>query len=133
MDTLFLVCSPIRELVDLESNVLDVAVECGVRHVVLNSALGAGDYPKSFPSWHRAVEDKLKASGMGYTIVRPNSFHQNILAYLAPSIRSRGAFYSSTGYARYSWLDVRDIAAVITKALVLPGDHAGRTYELSGP
>jgi uncharacterized protein YbjT (DUF2867 family)/predicted SnoaL-like aldol condensation-catalyzing enzyme len=133
VDTLFLVCSPIRELTELESNVIDVAAECGVRHVVLNSALGAGDYPKSFPSWHRAVEDKLKASGMGYTLVRPNSFHQNILAYLAPSIRAQGAFYSSTGAARYSYLDVRDIAAVIAKALVSPSEHAGKTYELNGP
>jgi hypothetical protein len=44
------VCSPIPQLVELESNVLDVCKESGVKHVVLNSALGAGDYPKSLLS-----------------------------------------------------------------------------------
>jgi uncharacterized protein YbjT (DUF2867 family) len=132
VDTVFLVCSPVRELVELESNMLDACRETGVRHVVLNSALGAQDYSKSFPSWHRKVEDKLKASGLGYTILRPNSFMQNILTYYAPSIRAQGAFYASMGNARTSFIDVRDIAVVATKTLTAPG-HAGKTYELNGP
>lgn len=133
IEIVYLVCSPIRELGALESNVIDACVDSGVKHIVLNSALGAGDYPKSFPSWHRVVEDKLIASGLGYTIIRPNSFLQNILAYLAPSIRAQGAFYAAMGEARSSYLDVRDIAVVIAKALSAPGDHAGKIYELNGP
>lgn len=131
--SLFLVCSPIPELIQLESNAIDACRESSVKHIVLNSALGAGDYSKSFPSWHRTVEDKLKASGLGYTILRPNSFMQNILAYNAPSIRAQGAFYAAMGNARLSFLDVRDIAAVAAKALVSPSEHAGQTYELNGP
>ena len=77
--SVYVVCSPIPQLVELESNALNVCKESGVKHVVLNSALGAGDYPKSFPSWHRKVEDKLKETGMGYTILRPNGFLQNIV------------------------------------------------------
>lgn len=133
VDTLFLVCSPIPQLVEFESNAIDAAVETGVKHIVLNSALGAEDYPISFPSWHRKVEEKLKSSGLGYTIFRPNGFMQNILAYNAPSIRSQSAFYAAMGDARTSFLDVRDIAAAVVKALVLPGEHAGNTYELNGP
>jgi uncharacterized protein YbjT (DUF2867 family) len=133
MQTIFLVCSPVPELVELESNVIDACRENSVRHVVLNSALGAADYPKSFPSWHRQVEDKLKASGLGYTIFRPNSFMQNILAYNAPSIRVQSAFYAAMGTARLSYLDVRDIAVVIAKALTSPAEHAEQIYELNGP
>lgn len=133
VDTVYLVCSPIPQLVELESNVIDAARENGVKHIVLNSALGAADYPKSFPSWHRKVEDKLKSCGLGYTIVRPNGFMQNIMAYLAPSIRAQGAFYAAMGDARTSYLDVRDIATVIAKTLASPADHAGKTYELNGP
>src|ERR1700726_4567136 len=62
--SVYVVCSPIPQLVELESNVLDVCKESGVKHMVLNSSLGAGDYAKSFPSWHRQVEDKLKGMGM---------------------------------------------------------------------
>jgi uncharacterized protein YbjT (DUF2867 family) len=59
IDTAFVVCSPIPQLLELEGNMIDACKEAGVRHVVLNTALGAGDYPQSFPSWHRKVEDKL--------------------------------------------------------------------------
>jgi uncharacterized protein YbjT (DUF2867 family) len=132
VDTVYLVCSPVRELVGLEGNMLDACREAGVRHIVLNSAIGAEDYPKSFPGWHRKVEDKLKASGLGYTILRPNSFMQNIVTYHAPSIRAQGAFYAAMGDALTSFIDVRDIAAVAALALTSP-KHAGKTYELNGP
>ena len=128
----YLVCSPIPQLVELESNVLDVCKEIGVQHVVLNSALGAGDFTKSFPSWHRKVEDKLKSTGISYTILRPNGFLQNIVAFNAPSIRAQGAFYAAMGDAKVSYLDVGDIAVVAAKALHA-GPHAGKTYELLGP
>jgi uncharacterized protein YbjT (DUF2867 family) len=128
----YVVCSPIPQLVELESNMVDACKESGVRHVVLNSALGAGDYGKSFPSWHRKVEDKLKATGLSYTILRPNGFLQNIVAYNAPSIRAQGAFYAAMGDAKVSYLDVGDIAVVAVKALQ-GGAHGGKTYELNGP
>lgn len=131
--TVFLVCSPIPQLVELENNVIEASRETSVKHIVLNSALGAGDYPKSFPSWHRAVEDKLKASGLGYTILRPNGFMQNIVAFNAPSIRAQGAFYAAMGNAKTSLIDVRDVGAVATRVLTESDAHAGKTYELNGP
>ncbi len=130
--SIYVVCSPIPQLVELEGNVLGVCKESGVEHVVLNSALGAGDYPKSFPSWHRKVEDKLKTSGISYTILRPNGFLQNIVAFNAPSIRAQGAFYAAMGDAKVSYLDIGDIAVVAVKALQ-GGAHSGKTYELNGP
>ena len=129
--SVYVVCSPIPQLVELESNVLDVCKESGVKHVVLNSALGAGDCGKSFPSWHRKVEDRLKGTGMSYTILRPNGFLQNIVTYNAPSIRAQGAFYAAMGDAKVSYLDVGDIAVVAVKALQ-GGAHSGKTYELNG-
>jgi len=133
VDTVYLVCSPVRELVELESNMIDACREAGVKHIVLNSALGAGDFAKSFPSWHRKVEDKLKGSGMAYTTLRPNGFMQNLIAYFAPSIRAQAAFYQSTGNAKISHLDLRDIAVAATKILRSPAQHAGKIYELNGP
>jgi uncharacterized protein YbjT (DUF2867 family) len=130
--SVYLVCSPVPELVELESNMIEACAAGGVKHVMLNSAMGASDYDKSFPSWHRKVEDKLKGTRLSYTILRPNSFHQNVVAFFAPSIRTQGAFYSSMGAARVSFLDVRDIAVVAAKALA-GGEHSGKTYELNGP
>lgn len=132
VDSVYLVCSPVPELVQLESNMIDACVAAGVKHVVQNSALGAGDYDKSFPSWHRKVEDKLKGTRLSWTILRPNSFHQNVVAFFAPTIRTQGVFYNSMRDAKNSLLDVRDIAAVAAKSLA-GGEHAGKIYELNGP
>lgn len=132
VDSVYLVCSPVPDLVQLESNLIDACITAGVKHVVQNSALGAGDYPKSYPSWHRKVEDRLKASKLSWTILRPNSFHQNVTTYFAPSIRAQGAFYGSMRDARVSFLDVRDIAEVAAKALT-GGSHVHKIYELNGP
>lgn len=133
VEAIYLVCSPIPQLVELESNVIEACKQAGVAHVVLNSALGAGDYSKSFPSWHRKVEDKLMASGLGYIVLRPNTFMQNIVTYSAPSIRTQGAFYSAMGDAKISFIDVRDIAAAAAKILTEPARHAGKIYEWNGP
>ena len=132
VESLYLVCSPIPDLVQLEGNAIEASAAAGVRRIVLNSALGAGDFKKSFPSWHRKVEDKLKAANIAYCILRPNSFLQNLLAHYAPSIRAEGAFYNAMGNARVSYVDVRDIAAVAAKAL-RSSQHHGKTYELNGP
>ena len=132
VESVYLVCSPIPDLTVLEGNVIEASEGAGVRRIVLNSALGAGDYDKSFPSWHRKVEDRLKASKIRHCILRPNSFLQNLVTYYAPSIRAEGAFYSSMGNARTSYIDVRDIAAVAAKALASE-EHDGKTYELNGP
>jgi uncharacterized protein YbjT (DUF2867 family) len=130
--SVYVVCSPIPQLVELESNMVEACKEAGVKHVVLNSAMGAGDCGKSFPSWHRKVEDKLKSTGLSFTILRPNGFLQNIVAFNAPSIRTEGAFYAAMGDAKVSYLDVADIAVAAVKALG-GGAHAGKTYELNGP
>jgi uncharacterized protein YbjT (DUF2867 family) len=132
VESVYLVCSPIPALVQLEGNAIEASEAAGVRRIVLNSALGAGNYQKSFPSWHRKVEDKLKATKIAHCILRPNSFLQNLLTYYAPSIRAQGAFYGALGNARTSYLDVRDIAAVAANAL-RSSQHDGKTYELNGP
>jgi uncharacterized protein YbjT (DUF2867 family) len=133
VESVYLVCSPIPQLVDLESNVIEASQAAGVRRIVLNSALGAADFPKSFPSWHRKVEDKLKATKIAHVILRPNSFMQNIVTYYAPTIRTQGAFYGSYGNnVRISYIDVRDLAAIAAKALT-SNALDGKTLELNGP
>lgn len=132
IDKLFLVCAPIPQLVELESNVVQAAEEAQVEHLVLNSALGAGAFPESFPAWHHKVEELLRGSGVPYTIIRPNSFMQNLAAFYAPTIRSQGQFYASMGAAPVSLIDVRDIADCVA-AILQSSKHIGKIYELNGP
>src|SRR5215469_792968 len=132
VDALFLVCSPIPELVELEGNAIEVAKELGIKHVVKNSSTGAGRWDKSFPKWHTEVERLLQTSGVGHSIVRPNSFMQNITAFFAGTIQTQDAFYNSMGTSRVSLVDVRDIADVVS-SLLASGKPENRIYELHGP
>lgn len=133
IQSVFVVCSPVPQLIQLESAMIDACKHAGIRHIVLNSALGAGDFPKSFPSWHFQVEQRLQASGVPYTVLRPNGFMQNIVAYNAPAIRTQNAFYAALSDARISLIDVRDVGDVAAAVLREPHSHAGKIYELNGP
>ena len=57
---------------------------------------------------------------------------QNSVTFMAPTIRAESAFYSASGQARISHIDVRDIAAVAVAALMATG-HEKQIYTLSGP
>lgn len=111
---------------------IEAAKRAGVRRVVKLSALGAdAGAPEGFGKWHGQAEDSLKASGLGWTILRPNFFMQNLLGQ-AQSIKSQGAIYQPGGDARASFIDARDIASVAARALADEG-HEGKTYTLTGP
>ena len=61
-------------------------------------------------------------------LLGPNALNQSELEQNAVE----AAFYSASGEAKISHVDVRDIAAVAVKALTEP-THAGKAYTLTGP
>jgi uncharacterized protein YbjT (DUF2867 family) len=128
----YLVCAAIPQLVELETNFLRACARAGTPNVVIQSALGAADFGKSFPSWHRKVEQAAKEMNVPCSIIRPNGFMQNIGGYFAPTIKSQDAFYDALGEARISYIDVRDVARAAA-ALLLSKQFIGQVFELSGP
>jgi uncharacterized protein YbjT (DUF2867 family) len=117
---------------ELERNAVGAARAVGVRRIVKQSVMGAGEEAYSLAKIHRPIEKAIERSGMAWTFLRPNSFMQNAVTFMAPTIRTEGAFYTASGQARISHIDVRDIAAVAVAALTT-GGHEGRIYTLSGP
>ena len=104
------------------------AKAAGVGHVVLMTAKGAGeDTP------HGQGEAALKASGLGWTLLRPTFFAQNFATYSGDTIKRDGAFYYPAGDGRAAFVDARDIAVVAAQVLAEPAAHAGKSYELTGP
>jgi len=111
---------------------VDLAAEAGVQHVVkLSQFAAAADSPVRFLRYHAAVEQRLRDSGIGYTMLQPNLYFQGLLA-MAGTIREYGRLMAPIGDARVSAVDVRDIAAVAAVALTEPG-HAGASYPITGP
>ena len=111
---------------------VEAAARAGVRHVVKLSAFGAdAGAPEGFGKWHGQAEDLLKASGLAWTMLRPNFFMQNLLGQ-AKQIASDRIIAQAVGDGRASFIDTRDIAAVAAHTLTEEG-HAGQTYVLTGP
>jgi uncharacterized protein YbjT (DUF2867 family) len=131
-DTLFLLGPNVPEQTRLELNAVHAARAAGVRHIVKQSVLGAGEERYSLARIHRPVEVAIEDSGLDWTFLRPNSFMQNSVTYLGAAIRAESAFFTASGHARISHVDVRDVAAVVGKVLT-ERSHAGRTYTLTGP
>ncbi len=77
------------------------------------------------------VENAVKASGVPYTILRPNNFFQNDLA-LKDAIMQYGIYPVPIGSVGVSRVDVRDIADCAVNALTNSG-FEGQTYSIHGP
>ena len=111
---------------------IDAARQSGVAHVVKLSQFEADvNAPDRFRRYHAVVEEALQASGLAYTILRPNLYMQGLLNF-RPTIATQNAFYAAAGDAKVSIVDVRDNAEVAVAALTEPG-HEGKIYGLTGP
>ncbi|GAB7045506.1 hypothetical protein [Catenuloplanes indicus] len=67
---------------------------------------------------------------MGWTIIQPSAYMQNLVQSAAPI--SRGLYPQTTGEGAIAWTDAQDVARVAA-AVLLDGTHAGRTPCITGP
>jgi uncharacterized protein YbjT (DUF2867 family) len=121
--------APYELLPGAELDLIAAAQRLGVPRIVKLSALGVEADPGN-P--HSVVEAALRASALSWTVVRPTFFMQNYGTMAAPGIRDQGAIYEPAGDGKSSFVDTRDIAAVVVKALTEKG-HEGKAYPLTGP
>lgn len=120
------------DLPKLEGNAFDAAKKAGVKHIVKLSALGASIEPGiEISRWHHACEEKLKATGIAWTMLRPGNFASNALSW-AGSIKGQSSVFQPSGEGKTAPIDPRDLAAVAVKVLTTEG-HEGKGYELTGP
>ena len=115
-----------------EKQFTDLCVAAGVKHLVKMSSMEATATAETpIPRAHWAVEEYIRASGLAWTMVKPNFFMQNLLAS-AKSIREQGRFSLPMGDGTTGMADARDIGAVCAEVLTGKG-HAGKSYEITGP
>jgi len=107
---------------------LDAAARDGVTHVVYTSLTGAGDH-LGFALAHRATEELVRGSGLGWTILR-----NGLYAELFGGLLSWGpdGLESPFGDGALSAVARADLAAVAALVAAHPSAHAGATYELVG-
>lgn len=115
-----------------ERQFTDLAVAAGVKHIVKMSSMEAVAHAETpIPKAHWAVEQYIRASGLAWTMVKPNFFMQNLLSSAA-GIKANRKFSLPMGNGTTGMADIRDIGAVCAEVLTGQG-HAGQSYEITGP
>ena len=115
-----------------EVAVIDSAIRAGVGHILKISSKASEDSLVERQRGQARIEAHLTSSGVGYTLLRPNAYMQNLLA-LGPMIKATNGFVMSAGDGMVGMTDARDVAAVAAAVAVAPAEHAGRTYWPTGP
>ncbi|MFE9874299.1 NAD(P)H-binding protein [Micromonospora sp. NPDC005686] len=112
--------------------ILRAATAGGVKRIVLQSSQAVGTRPgaPSHAPLH-AIEDLVRRSGLGWTILRPGGFASNALVWAEP-VRAGRRVAAPFGDVGLPVVDPDDIAEMAAVAL-RDDTHDGRTYELTGP
>lgn len=114
-----------------ETAVIQAAREKGVKHIVkIFGAVKHGE--DALASQHKAVLEKLKSSGLEWTLVSPNSVMETSLFGYQPSIKYMNAIYGISGMARIGLVALKDVAEV-SAVVLTSGGHHQKNYELTGP
>jgi uncharacterized protein YbjT (DUF2867 family) len=120
---------------DLEGaiNLIDAAKSAGVKHFVYVSFSGNIDLESPLRNAKRAVEQRLKDSGLTYTILRPSYFMES---WLTPLVgfdpgNVKAVIYGS-GENPISWISLKDVAKFAVESLDHPTAR-NATLELGGP
>jgi len=106
--------------------------EAGAWRLVYHSVLHpqADGPPHHLMKLH--TERRVIDSGLAYTILQPALYMQNLLVQRY-DVATHGVYrvpYSVL--ARFSWIDLRDVAEAAALVLAEPG-HDAATYEMAGP
>ncbi len=131
VDAVYVASPASPQLPQHEGNLARAAARAGVGHLLKLSVIGCSpESPITFGRLHFEAEQAVKDSDVRWTIVRPNGFMQNTLAWAGQI--AGGTVYAPVMNARWSIVDVRDIAAVVVAALQDPEAHGGEAYTITG-
>lgn len=133
IDAFFFMTPLIENQVAASRRALDAAIEAGVPQIVRLSSRSAGwDQHSELRAWHREIDDAVRDSGAGWTILRPCSFFQNFIHYQAETIRMMSSIIVPQGDGLISYIDALDIGEAATECLMHPDAHKDQTYVLTG-
>jgi uncharacterized protein YbjT (DUF2867 family) len=132
VETFFLASSASDGQVAVQAAAIDAAAEAGVgRLVKLSSSGAASGSPVPFFDWHGQTEERLRRSGVRWTLIQPYLYMQTLLMNV-PTILARGAIFNCGDGGRIPFVDARDVAAAAAAVLTSDG-HDRAVYELTGP
>jgi uncharacterized protein YbjT (DUF2867 family) len=118
---------------DGQLSLVDAARSAGAEHFIYVSYTRHVDTDDPLTQAKRAVEERLRASGMAFTILRPSYFMEMWLGpALGWDLSGGSARVLGSGEQRVNWIAAPDVAAAVV-ACVDNRDAYGQTVELGGP
>ena len=118
---------------DGQLSLVDAAQDARVGHFIYVSYTRHVDTDDPLTEAKRAVEQRLRESGMGFTILRPSFFMEMWLGpALGWELADGRAKVLGSGEQCVNWISARDVVAAIV-ACVDNRQALGQTIELGGP
>jgi len=132
VDSAFVIAPGVENRGPLSIAAIDALKAAGAKSLVVLSVATA-DEPEIFGRQFKPVEERAKASGVPFVILRLPLFIDNNWANVE-SIKGAGQIYGAAKPAsRYGAIAVQDVGTAAALILSNPAPHLGKTYTLTGP
>jgi uncharacterized protein YbjT (DUF2867 family) len=135
VESVFVVTGHNPEMATQQNTILDAALAAGAKYLVRvggGKALVGPDSPSVVGCGHFEVEERLRNSGIGWVILRPGLFMQNVMGQAASIKNDSKMVLAFAADLPVALIDVRDTGAVGARILADPAPHVGKTYEFTG-
>ena len=109
---------------------LNAARTADVEHIVHLGGPGNNDTPVEHWLWHQFVERYIEWFGFSFTHLRPEFFMQNLLRYGGTKFTANGVIRHYVAFARITWVDGEDVAAIAAAILSRPEEGSEKTYRI---
>ncbi|MFB4267412.1 SDR family oxidoreductase [Nonomuraea sp. GTA35] len=127
---LFVSASESEDRLGQHRTFVDAARDARVSHLVYVSFYGAApDATFTLARDHWATEQYIRDSGLTFTFLRDNLYAD----FLPGMAGSDGVIRGPAGQGRVAAVAQDDIAQAAANVLLAPEEHAGATYDLTGP
>ena len=129
--------NPSPEAIDRDGNraLVRAASDARVEHFVLMSVHGASaEHPMSLHRAKYAAEEALRKSGLRFTIVRATAFLETWTSVIGGELGAKGqALVLGPGRNPINFVSIRDVAAVVARAVSGDAAMSNETVEIGGP
>jgi NAD(P)H dehydrogenase (quinone) len=112
-------------------NAVSAAEQAGVRHVVYTSIMNPEDSPAFVAPDHRATEEALAATNMGWTVLRENIYTDVLLMSVVRAVQM-GKLLNAIGDGKAAYITREDCARAAAAALISPFEGR-QTLDITGP
>lgn len=112
-------------------NVIDAAVQAGVKLLAYTGLLHGEASPLPLKADHVATEAYLRASGLAFVLLRNGWYTENYNGSI-PACLEHGTLFAAAGNGRIAAAARADYAEAAARVMAEGPAHAGKIYELAG-